>query len=324
MNQRITKSRFQIARRFLIFWCLFIGIGAVGGAMGMLIDPTGKAMGMDGMLPYFQKLPFAKYVFQNFIFSGISLLIVNGLTNLSAAFLLLKQKKAGVICGMLWGITLMLWICIQFYMFPANLWDIFYFAFGLIQFLTGYASLVFYEQEHFTFEPADYKNIGKYAEEKPFLVLYFSRLGYTQKVAYEVADELGADIEEAIPDEKTDGTLGFWWCGRFGMHGWPMPVKPLQSAVGAYEHVILVSPIWVFSAAAPAKGIAEQIKGKVSEISYVFVHFNPWLPAGAARQLDQILQISHRKIKSVRCNLGHFYESRNQDFIQGRNTQAGL
>ena len=52
-------SRFQPTRRALLFWTLFIGLGAVAGACMMLLDPTGKAMGMDAMLPYFQVLPFA-------------------------------------------------------------------------------------------------------------------------------------------------------------------------------------------------------------------------------------------------------------------------
>ena len=59
------KSRYQIARRWLIFWTLFIGIGAVAGATGMLADPSGKAMGMDGMLPYFQVLPLADILYQD-------------------------------------------------------------------------------------------------------------------------------------------------------------------------------------------------------------------------------------------------------------------
>lgn len=47
------KSRYNTARKMLIFWTLFIGIGAVAGATGMLVDPTGKSMGMDAMLPFF-------------------------------------------------------------------------------------------------------------------------------------------------------------------------------------------------------------------------------------------------------------------------------
>ena len=92
-------SRFNTARKFLIFWTLFIGLGAVAGASGMLLDPSGRAMGMDAMLPYFQVLPFADVVFQDFTFSGWALLIVNGLTNLTAAGLLLAKKHSGVVLG---------------------------------------------------------------------------------------------------------------------------------------------------------------------------------------------------------------------------------
>ncbi len=91
------RSRFAPARRALIFWTLFIGIGALAGGTMMLVDPTGKAVRMDAMLLYFQVLPFADVLFQNFLFSGIALLIVNGFTNLTAAALLIARKRAGVI-----------------------------------------------------------------------------------------------------------------------------------------------------------------------------------------------------------------------------------
>lgn len=86
------RSRYTPTRRALIFWALFVGLGAVAGALGMLLDPSGRALGMDAMLPYFQVLPFADVLFQNFVFSGWALLIVNGLTNLTAAALLLWKS----------------------------------------------------------------------------------------------------------------------------------------------------------------------------------------------------------------------------------------
>ena len=141
------KSRYNTARKWLIFWTLFIGIGAVGGSLGMLIDPTGKAMHMDAMLPYFQKLPFADVLFRDFTFPGIALLIVNGLTNLTAAVLLIMKKKLGVILGGIFGVTLMLWICIQFYMFPMNFMSTIYFVFGLCQAVTGWLAWKFLKQE---------------------------------------------------------------------------------------------------------------------------------------------------------------------------------
>ena len=147
--------------KWLIFWTLFIGIGAVAGAACMLIEPSGSIMGMDAMLPYFQVLPFASVLFQNFTFSGIALLIVNGLTNLTAAVLLLKNRRAGAILGGIFGVTLMLWICIQFYIFPLNFMSTAYFIFGLIQTITGYAAWVFARQEDFAAQQVAYHHVGE-------------------------------------------------------------------------------------------------------------------------------------------------------------------
>lgn len=242
------RSRYETARRILVFWTLFIGIGAVGGAAMMLLDPSGKTMGMDGMLPYFQVLPFAEVVFQDLAFSGIALFIVNGLTNLAAAGLLLARKKAGVVLGGIFGVTLMLWICIQFYIFPPNFMSTIYFIFGFCQAAAGYAAWVFRRQESFTVNMADYPHIGS---DPTRLVVYFSRMGYGKKLACEEAERTGAALYEVRSSERTEGTLGFWWCGRYGMHRWAMPIRPVEIDLSACRHVTIVSPIWAFALAAP-------------------------------------------------------------------------
>ena len=157
--------RYKRVKKILEFWCLFIGIGAIYGSLNMLIDPTGKSLGMDGMLKYFGVLPFSDVLFQDYTFSGISLLIVNGITNISAYILLLKNKKLGVVLGMTFGITLMLWITIQFIIFPMNILSTMFFIFGLLQFITGYITYVFYTQNEFKFDIDNYKNM---IEEKPY------------------------------------------------------------------------------------------------------------------------------------------------------------
>ena len=86
-------------------------------------------------------------LFRDFLFSGIALLTVNGLTNLTAAILLLAKKKIGVILGTVFGITLMLWICIQFYMFPLNFMSTAFFVFGALQAITGLLALKFLQRE---------------------------------------------------------------------------------------------------------------------------------------------------------------------------------
>lgn len=296
-------SRFRIARRFLLFWTLFIGIGAVAGASGMLLDPTGKSMGMDATLPYFQVLPFADVIFQDFTFSGWALLIVNGLTNLTAAGLLLAKKKSGVMLGGVFGVTLMLWICIQFYMFPLNFMSTIYFFFGLAQAITGYCAWVFVRQEAFKVNIADYPNIGTNPQR---LVVFFSRMGYVRKIAYEEANRTGAEVYEIQSTERTEGTAGFWWCGRYGMHKWQMPIVPVDIDLAGFSHVTICTPIWVFALAAPMRSFCAQAAGKIREADYILVHHQNSTYENAAQEMDTLLGLRHSALRSVRCRLGQY------------------
>lgn len=298
-----TYSRYRPARRALLFWTIFIGIGAVAGSSVMLIDPSGGMMGMDAMLPYFQKLPFAEIVFQDYVFSGISLLIVNGISNLTAAALLIANKRIGAVLGGVFGITLMLWICIQFYMFPLNFMSTAYFIFGFIQAITGYMTVVFYDQEHFTVSESDYPNIGS---DPTKLVVYFSRMGYTKKKALEAADRTGAEIYEVRAAERTSGTLGFWWCGRYGMHRWAMPIEDIGVQLEKYDHVTVCSPVWVFNLCAPMREFCKKASGKIRSADYILVHHQKSLYANAADEMDRLLGLADTPAVSVCCREGRY------------------
>lgn len=298
-----TYSRYRPARRALLFWTIFIGIGAVAGSSAMLIDPSGGLMGMDAMLPYFQKLPFAEIVFQDFVFSGISLLIVNGISNLTAAGLLIANKRIGAVLGGVFGITLMLWICIQFYMFPLNFMSTAYFIFGFIQAITGYMTVVFYDQEHFTVSESDYPNIGS---DPTKLVVYFSRMGYTKKRALEAADRTGAEIYEVRAAERTSGTLGFWWCGRYGMHRWAMPIEDIGVQLEKYDHVTVCSPVWVFNLCAPMREFCKKASGRIRSADYILVHHQKSLYANAADEMDRLLELKDTPAVSICCREGRY------------------
>ena len=300
-KNRGRHSRYRTARGWLLFWTLFIGLGAVAGAVGMLTDPSGAAMGMDAMLPYFQVLPFADVLFQNFVFSGIALLIVNGLTNLTAAYLLLRDKPLGVTLGGVFGVTLMLWICIQFYMFPLNFMSTAYFIFGLAQAATGYAANIFAKQEAFSVRVSDYPHVGLNSHH---LVVYFSRMGYGKKLAYELAEQTGAEVFEIRATERTEGTAGFWWCGRYAMHRWDMPIAPIPENLEKYDRVTICAPIWDFSLAAPVRTFCRQAAGKIRRVDYILVHHTGCVYENAAREMDALLGVTRFALHSVQCRAG--------------------
>lgn len=302
MNKRYRKARIA-----LLFWTLFIGLGAVCGALMMFIEPLGKTTGMDCLLPYFQVLPFADKLFQNLIFSGVALLIVNGITNLIAAALLFLKKKSGIICGTVFGFTLMLWIIIQFVILPANFMSTMYFFFGLFQLIAGIACYVGYEESQFRFDRDDYENIGKSGRN---LVVFFSREGYTKKVAYELADRIGADIYEIKTKERTEGNLGFWWCGRFGMHKWAMPTEDCPLDLSSYDTVTICFPIWVFSTAATVRDFCKKSYGKIKFVNLISLHFMNVYFGNAADEIDGLLGVKRNEYISLRCRFGKIKETK--------------
>ena len=145
---KILKTTPKRLRSIQLFWGLFIGIGAYFGALMMIAEPSGKTFGMIGMLPFFQKLPFAEVLFQDFLFPGIALLIVNGLTNTISVILIFRRSKYAAVSGMMCGMILMLWISVQFYIFPLNFMSTLYFIFGILQAVSGWIYLKQYEIEN--------------------------------------------------------------------------------------------------------------------------------------------------------------------------------
>ena len=125
---------------------------------------------------------------------------------------------------------------------------------------------VFLSQESMVVKKEDYTGIGKRGKD---LVVFFSRLGYTRQVAYEEASRLGADLFEIKAKERTEGTLGFWWCGRYGMHSWPMEIEKIDKDVEKYESVTICSPVWVFGPAAPIREFLTENKGNIKKMRVV-------------------------------------------------------
>lgn len=162
--------------------------------------------------------------------------------------------------------------------------------------------IIFLKQGSFHFDASQYTEIGKHPET---LVVYYSRLGYTRKIAYETADETGADLYEITTPERTHGFLGFAWLGRFGMHGWGMPIHPIQVDLSGYDKVILVSAIQVFKVAPPMREFCRKNQGKVKQLECILVHFRKDSTYNRAfTEVEELLQVRAAKRKSIVCEFG--------------------
>jgi hypothetical protein len=117
---------------------LFIGIGAVAGAVMMWIDPTGQMWGGEPLLEMLRaKMPWPDVFFKNFIPSGFVLLGLNGITQLVAAYLLFKKHRLAQYAVLVCGIILMLWIILEWWVWGFNVVCNIYFVLGLVETITA-------------------------------------------------------------------------------------------------------------------------------------------------------------------------------------------
>lgn len=284
--------------KILLSISLFIGINAIIGSFMMFIDKTGNLLKMNDLLIYFKVLPLNNILFNDYIFPGICLLIVNGISNIIAIVMLIKKNNYNLEINS--GILLMLWTTIQFVILPFNMLSFSFFILGLIQVILSYICKVRYMQSLFTINYNKYKNINKIKDK---VVVYFSRSNYTKCQAYEIANKLEYSLLEIKTKEKINGTLGFWWCGRFGMHKWPMSLVDNYD-LSKYKEVIICSPVWVFDVSSPIKELLILNKNKIKNVTYVLTHFMNNSFTFVADNMDKLLNIKRKKLISYTIRFG--------------------
>ena len=119
----MTHRRFYIKVRTILFkflfWLhLFVGIGALFGGMGAILNPQ-EPMGMSVEL--LENSPFSSY-----LIPGLTLFVIIGLGNTAATFLIRSSYKYKIYLSGFLGVILVSWILIQ-----VNILGTFHFLHGL-------------------------------------------------------------------------------------------------------------------------------------------------------------------------------------------------
>lgn len=288
-------KRYKIANCISCILAFLVSFAALYGALLMLVDPSGKLLGMEKMLPLFSVLPLSKYLYQNYIFPGIALFLIICVPNLICGISLLKKKSSGIF-PLVMGIVLSLWITIQFIIFPTNALDNFTFGYAFVQLIFGYMTFVFYRQVNMK-----RVTIENYPQKGNSAVVYFSRLGYTENIAYEIARKNGSSLIKVETKERTEGTLGFWWCGRSGLIKESMEITPVN--LSSYDSVTVCTPIWVFTVSSPIRALLEENKGKIKKLVLVMNHFQPCLYKKLAKKIVAISGCKEADVISTESRL---------------------
>ncbi|MCB9140508.1 MAG: hypothetical protein H6642_19415 [Caldilineaceae bacterium] len=111
----------------------FIGIGAVAGGLGLMLNPSGGSLGLP--LELLEKTPFSTY-----LVPGLVLFTVNGLGNLAGAVASFTRRRFAGEIAMALGAFLVAWILIQVYWMSGFHWlHWLYLGLGIVEAALGWS-----------------------------------------------------------------------------------------------------------------------------------------------------------------------------------------
>ena len=103
---------------------------------------------------------------------------------------------------------------------------------------------------------------------KKALVVYYSRTGTTQKLAEEIAAQMGCDVERLTDTKGRAGVLGFLVACKDSLFKKSTDLQGLGSDPADYEVVIIGTPVWAGSVSTPVRTFLAQAKDKLPAVAF--------------------------------------------------------
>lgn len=88
---------------------------------------------------------------------------------------------------------------------------------------------------------------------KKILVVFYSRGGRTRSVARQLAEMLGADVEELVAAGKRTGRLGLLRCVVEALAEIRPRISAIRREPSAYDIVVVGSPVWAARVSSPVR-----------------------------------------------------------------------
>jgi flavodoxin len=90
------------------------------------------------------------------------------------------------------------------------------------------------------------------------LVVFYSRIGNTRKVAEELEKVLECDIEEIIDTKNRSGSLGYMRSGRDAMTQKLTVLQDITNDPSTYDLIVIGTPLWAGHVSTPVRTYMHQ------------------------------------------------------------------
>jgi len=101
-----------------------------------------------------------------------------------------------------------------------------------------------------------------------WLVVYYSRTGYTKKIGEVISNEINCDFEEIYDRKKRSGILGYFRAARDAKHGKLTVIKEIEKNPELYELIILGTPVWNKRISSPIRTYIAENYSKFRNVAF--------------------------------------------------------
>lgn len=101
------------------------------------------------------------------------------------------------------------------------------------------------------------------------LVAFHSRGGSTRRIAEEIADACGGDLEEIVASRPSAGLVSLLRDGLGSLAGTSPPVEPARLRPADYDLLVIASPVWCRRVAAPVRSYLHAQAGSLPALGFV-------------------------------------------------------
>ena len=119
------------------------------------------------------------------------------------------------------------------------------------------------------------------------LVVCYSRTGNTRRLARMIADALGATCEEIVDRDPRRGIMGYLRSGKEASFRRRARIEPTLHAPGAFDLVVIGTPVWRLSLSSPVRTWLEDHKAGLPQVAFICT-MGSFGSGGAFRQMREV------------------------------------
>lgn len=101
------------------------------------------------------------------------------------------------------------------------------------------------------------------------LVVYFSRSGYTRRLAEAVAAALAADVEPIVDPTNRSGVGGYLRSLLEALRRQAAPIERTGRDPGAYELVAIATPVWAGTVSSPVRAYLMENRARLPDVAFL-------------------------------------------------------